>query len=45
MLEHGDILQELELTVPDGRDHRGEAYLPVFERSVSGLTEWLDGNA
>lgn len=45
MLEHGQIVTQLQLVVPDQRDHLGEAYLPAFERTVAALAQWLGQNA
>jgi hypothetical protein len=45
MLEHGGIVTQLQLDVPDERDHRGEAYIPAFERTVKALAEWLTEHA
>ena len=45
MLEHGKILTQLQLDVPDERDHLGEAYLPAFDRTVTALVQWLRENA
>jgi len=45
MLEHGQIVTQLQLVVPDQRDHLAEGYLPAFERTVSALAQWLGKNA
>ena len=45
MLEHGQVLTQLQLEVPDARDHLGEAYVPVFEHAVAALVQWLGENA
>ncbi len=45
MLEHGKVLTQLQLDVPDERDHLGEAFLPAFERTVTALVQWLGENA
>jgi hypothetical protein len=41
MMEHGRPLTQLQLEVPDSRDHSGEAYLAAFEATVNRLTAWL----
>jgi hypothetical protein len=41
VVEHGAVLAELRLDIPDERALRDEAYLPAFERMVSALAEWL----
>jgi hypothetical protein len=45
MVEHGQVVTELQLKVPDGRDHLGEAYLVVFEQTVAALARWLGESA
>jgi len=45
VLEHGPVLTELRLNVPDARSQRGEAWLPAFEQTVSALAEWLEESA
>ncbi|MDH3292595.1 MAG: hypothetical protein OEO20_15755 [Gemmatimonadota bacterium] len=44
MLQHGTVLRQLPLDVPDLRDHLGEAYLPVFERTMVSFVRWLGEN-
>jgi hypothetical protein len=44
ILEHGQVLAQLQLNVPHERDHLGEQYLPAFERTVSALVRWLRDN-
>lgn len=44
ILEHGQVLAQLQLNVPHERDYLGEEYLPAFERTVSGLVQWLGDN-
>jgi hypothetical protein len=41
MLEHGQLLGQLHIDVPDHRDYRGESYLPVFERVVRSFGQWF----
>lgn len=45
VLEHGQVLAQLQLNLPQERDHLGEEYLPAFERTVSALVQWLGDNA
>ncbi len=45
ILEHGQVLAELQLNVPHERDYLGEEYLPAFERTISALVQWLGDNA
>ena len=45
ILEHGQILAQLQLNVPHERDYLGEEYLPAFDRTVSALVQWLGDNA
>jgi hypothetical protein len=42
VMEHAQILTQLQLDVPDPHAHLREAYLPAFERSVGALVEWLE---
>jgi hypothetical protein len=44
MLEHGQVLAQLQLNVPQDRDYLGEKYLPAFERTVEALVRWLGDN-
>lgn len=44
VLEHAQVLTQLQLDVPDQRAHLREAYLPAFEQTVGALTEWLQGS-
>ncbi len=44
MLEHGKVLTDVQLDMPDDRDHLGEAYLPAFEHTVMALAQWLREN-
>ncbi len=45
ILEHGQVLLQLQLNVPHERDYLGEEYLPAFERTASALVRWLGDNA
>ena len=45
ILEHGQVLAQLQLNLPHERDYLGEAYLPAFERTVAALVQWLGDNA
>jgi len=45
MIEHGRPLTQLQLEVPDHRDHLGEAYLPAFEAAVKMLASWIAEHA
>ncbi len=45
MLEHGKVLTDLKLDVPDDRDYLGDTYLPAFENTVMALVQWLRENA
>jgi hypothetical protein len=45
ILEHGQVLAQLQLDAPHERDYLGEKYLPAFERTVSALRQWLGDNA
>ncbi len=45
MLDHAAVLPQLRLEVPDARDHRGETYLPAFERAMQSFVRWLAGHA
>ncbi len=45
ILEHGQILAQLQLNAAHERDYLGEDYLLVFERTVSALVQWLGDNA
>lgn len=44
MSEHGAILADLQLDLPDERDYLGEGYLAVFEQAVNALADWLKMN-
>ena len=44
ILEHGQVLGQLQLNVPHERDYLGEAYLPALDRTVSALVQWLGDN-
>lgn len=45
ILEHGQVLAQLQLNLPHERDYLGEEYLPAFERTASALAQWLGDNA
>jgi hypothetical protein len=45
ILEHGQVLAQLQLNLPHERDYLGEEYLPAFERAVAALVRWLGANA
>ncbi|HVH66997.1 MAG TPA: hypothetical protein VM716_03945 [Gemmatimonadales bacterium] len=42
---HGAVLRELQLDVPDHRDRMAEAYLPAFEETLAALARWLQASA
>jgi len=44
VMEHAQVLTQLQLDVPDQRAHLREAYLPAFERTVGALAEWLEAS-
>jgi len=44
VMEHAQVLTRLQLVAPDPRAYHREAYLPAFERTVSTLARWLEGN-
>jgi len=44
VIEHAQVLTQLQLDVPDQRAHLREAYLPAFERTVGALVEWLEAS-
>jgi len=45
ILEHGQVLAQLQLNMPHERDYLGAEYLPAFERTVAALVQWLGANA
>jgi hypothetical protein len=45
VIEHAQVLTQLQLDVPDQRAHLREACLPAFERTVGALVEWLEASA
>ena len=45
MREHGGILTQIQLDVPDGRDYLGETYLEAFEHTVLALVQRLTDGA
>ena len=45
IFEHGQVLTQLQLNLPQERDYLGGEYLPVFGRTVSALAQWLGDNA
>ena len=45
MLDRSQVLQQLQLGLPDERDFVGEAYLRAFDRTVSTLIDWLNTSA
>jgi hypothetical protein len=45
VMDHAQVLTQLQLDVPDQRAHLREAYLPAFERTVGALVDWLRSSA